>query len=321
MLPSLALDIVSGLGLRARTSRETLERIISTSPILETTTSLQRTYRYLRVGIAATVGVIAVAVLVATVQMGELWSSISAYYYSAAQTLFVGALIAASLGIIALSGRGVERALLDAAGILAPLIAIIPTPITPGTVPGSGEPCPNGGDCTPTGFHEGITVGIVTYSAVGLALWIIAMVLTRPKAAGPRARSVKVSLVLSPVILCAVSILWLSPITNDFMLSMGHFAAAGVFFLLIAAVSIRSNFGFEGEIDPPLSVKRAYFAIGAVMFFDVVALIVIVVARLEGPDWFPFVLVGEFIALLAFCAFWILQSKYKWYQENPGLVS
>ena len=58
--------------------------------------------------------------------MGVL-PSVSAYYYSPARDVFVGALIAASLALFALSGRGPSRALLDAAALFAPLIALVPT--------------------------------------------------------------------------------------------------------------------------------------------------------------------------------------------------
>ena len=98
-------------------------------------TSLARTYRYVRLGIAATVVVIAIAVAFAFDDVGVL-PSISAYYYSPARNSVVGALIAASFGLFALSGRGLERNLLDAAALLAPLIALVPTPLYPGGVPG-----------------------------------------------------------------------------------------------------------------------------------------------------------------------------------------
>ena len=89
-------------------------------------TSLQRTYRYLRIGVAGTVVVIFVSVLLAVPAVGWL-TSVSDYFYSPARDAFVGALIAASLALLALSGRGLERGLLDAAALFAPLIALVPT--------------------------------------------------------------------------------------------------------------------------------------------------------------------------------------------------
>lgn len=84
-------------------------------PGSDATTSLQRTYRYLRLAIAGAVVV-------------------------------VGALIAVSVCFFALSGRGAERVLLDAAATVVPLVAIVPTMISPGSVPGIDAHCPPGAD-------------------------------------------------------------------------------------------------------------------------------------------------------------------------------
>ncbi len=89
-------------------------------------TSLQRTYQYLRIGIGAAAVVIGVAVLFDWISTGELRPSISDYYDSPARNLFVGSLIAVSLGLFAISGRGVERVLLDVAAMFAPLIGLVP---------------------------------------------------------------------------------------------------------------------------------------------------------------------------------------------------
>ena len=68
---------------------------------MSSTTSPQRTYRYLRMSIAGTVVVIASAVVVATARVGWL-PSISAYYYTPARNAFVGALVASGGNLAAL---------------------------------------------------------------------------------------------------------------------------------------------------------------------------------------------------------------------------
>ena len=60
------------------------------------TTSLQRTYRYLRLAIAGAVVVVFTAVLVAMPAVGLL-PSLSHDYYTPANTMFVGALMAVSV--------------------------------------------------------------------------------------------------------------------------------------------------------------------------------------------------------------------------------
>lgn len=66
-------------------------------PGSDATTSLQRTYRYLRLAIAGAV-VVFTAVLVAMPAVGLL-PSLSHYYYTSANTMFVGALIAVTVGL------------------------------------------------------------------------------------------------------------------------------------------------------------------------------------------------------------------------------
>jgi H+/Cl- antiporter ClcA len=65
-------------------------------------TSTQRTHRYLRIAIGGTVVVIFAAMLAAVPTVGWL-ASISDYFYTPARNAFVGALIAASLALLALS--------------------------------------------------------------------------------------------------------------------------------------------------------------------------------------------------------------------------
>ena len=61
-------------------------------------TSLQRTYRYLRIAIVGAVVVVFTAIATTLPSVGLL-PSISHYYYTPAHTLFVGALIAVSVSI------------------------------------------------------------------------------------------------------------------------------------------------------------------------------------------------------------------------------
>ena len=94
-------------------------------------TSTQRTYRYVRLGIIGAVAAIFVSLIAVGTTYG--WpTSISALYYTPGSTVFVGALFAVTLGLLALSGHSVEQALLDLAAVVAPLIAIVPTVIDDG---------------------------------------------------------------------------------------------------------------------------------------------------------------------------------------------
>ena len=143
-------------------------------PGSDATTSLQRTYRYLRLAIAGAVVVVFTAVLVAMPAVGLL-PSLSHYYDTSANTMFVGALIAVSVCFFALSGRGAERVLLDAAATVVPLVAIVPTMISPGSVPGIDAHCPPGrGSCVPAAFDAAVHGGVLTDLIVGAMFVLVA---------------------------------------------------------------------------------------------------------------------------------------------------
>src|SRR5690606_7860202 len=96
------------------------------------------TYRYLRVAIVAVVLVLFVSLTMQIVAdhgrlgSGEEWwhASISAYFYSPVQSIFVGALVGIGTCLIAIKGRrGAEEVLLNFAGMFAFVVALVPTPL------------------------------------------------------------------------------------------------------------------------------------------------------------------------------------------------
>ncbi|WP_345800101.1 hypothetical protein AAIB33_11525 [Microbacterium sp. AZCO] len=282
-------------------------------------TSLMRTYRYVRLGIAATVVVIAASVGFAFADVGLL-PSISAYYYTPAGDAFVAALVAASFGLFALSGRGVERNLLDAAALLAPLIAFIPTPMYPGGIPGVEATCPADTPCVPLEYRAAVGNGVSTYLVVGAILVIAALIIRRRQ--GLTWRQVAASILVSIAVLVAVFVAWTW--AREWMLAVGHFAASGIFFLLIAAVAVWNAFPHPGDplwVQPSRALAITNIVIAAAMVVDIVVVIAFI-ARGEIPDAdVPPIFVCEFIALGLFMLFWLLQSAQKWRDPNPSLMA
>lgn len=279
-------------------------------------TSLLRTYRNLRLGIAGTVVLIGIAVGVTATQIGVL-PSISAYYYTAARDIFVGALIAAALGIITLSGHGIQRALLDAAGLFAPLIALVPTPIRNGTVPAFLGACPGVTKCIPEAVLPDIDVGVITYLVAGALAIVVAILVSTFAAEGSLRRSTP-SLVIACVVLLLVLITWVW--AREFFLAQTHLVAGVIFFGLIAAVAIANVFD-QGQGARPVRWRRiVYWLIAVSLFVDVAILIIVITSGVDVGTLPPPVFVGEFIALTLFVIFWVVQSLERWEQPNPALA-
>ena len=88
------------------------------------------TYFYLRVAIILLVALLAVAVLRQdrSHPSGVPLGSISLAWYTPVQSVLVAVLVAAGVAMIAIRARGIQEPLLDFAGLLAPLVAFVPTP-------------------------------------------------------------------------------------------------------------------------------------------------------------------------------------------------
>lgn len=273
-------------------------------------TSVQRTYRYLRIAIAGTVVVIFAAVALAAASVGWL-TSVSDYFYTPARNALVGALIAAALALVALSGRGTERALLDAAALFAPLIAIVPTTLAPGSVPGIAVPCSD--RCFPPAFEAEVANGVATYLVVGLLTVLVGLLLVALRQL--KLAVVGFSLVVSTGVLAIVGACWL--FARDAFLAQGHFVATIAFFALFATVAVLNAFPRRGA-PPPLVFRLLYVAIAA----SLVAVLVVYIALLPTADatGLPVVLIAEAAALALFFGFWVIQGIEKWHEDDPSIL-
>jgi hypothetical protein len=281
-------------------------------------TSLLRTYRYVRLGIATTVVVIAVAVCFALDDVGLL-PSISAYYYSPARNAVVGALVAASFGLFALSGRGVERNLLDAAALLAPLIAFVPTPVYPGGVPDVEGTCPVAEPCVPLEVRPDVDDGVATYLVVGVLLIVVALAVRRHQ--GLTWRQIAASVVVAGVVLATTWVTW--SFAREAFFDYAHFVATSAFFLVIAAVAVWNAIPHPEDplwVPPSRRLATAYIVIAVALVVDIVTVTVLVFLGGFPDAVIPPVFVCEFIALGLFLVFWVLQSGQKWRDPNPSLV-
>ena len=273
-------------------------------------TSVQRTYRYLRIAIAGTVVVIFAAVAVAATEVGWL-ASVSDYFYTPARNAFVGALIAAALALVALSGRGTERALLDAAALFAPLIAVVPTTLAPGTVPGVAVPCAV--RCFPPEYEADAANGVLTYLIVGGLTVLVGLLLAALRQVSLTA--VGFSLALTSGVLAAVAGVWL--FAREAFLAQGHFVATIAFFALFAAVAVLNAFPRRGA--PPAPVYRALYVAIALALAAVLVVYMLLLPTADAHG-VPVVLLAEAAALALFFAFWVVQGVEKWHDADPRIA-
>jgi hypothetical protein len=102
---------------------------VTPPPTTDRGTDLRVTYRFLRLGMVAMVVLLGVSVLYeAWKAPGCLQTSISAYYYTPVRSVFVGVLLTIGLCLIVIRGRtALQDVALNTAGLLAPVVALVPT--------------------------------------------------------------------------------------------------------------------------------------------------------------------------------------------------
>lgn len=273
-------------------------------------TTTQRTYRYLRLAILGAVLSLGVSLVIVLVQDGPV-TSLSGLFYTPGRTVFTGALVAVSLALIALSGHSVEQILLDVAALFAPLIAVIPTPVALGDVPGVG--CPGAVPCVPDEFVPGVHNGIITFSIIAVLGALCALVLARVQ--GTLSPGVVVGVVAAAVAAVAM-LVWLV-MWPESLLHTGHLVVTAAFFGIMAAIAVVSAVASARPWRP------VYLTVAVGMAASLLYLAGVGVARLAAVDLSgqPWTLVGELGVIGFFAVFWVAQTVQKWDDVDPSLVA
>lgn len=268
-------------------------------------TSTQRTYRYVRIGLLVVVVAIGIAVAI-QLASGVALASISATYYTPGRSVFVGGLCAVALALLALSGHSLEQTLLDLAAVLAPVIALVPVP----AIAHAG--CPEA-RCLTSAALADLDAGMLTLAI--LAPVVLAAIVVVAAIQRTLTRDVIVTAAIGTGLLLAL-VGWWRVDAASFARS-GHYAATVAFFLLIAAVAVLAAF------RPSAATRRrrtglrlVYTAVAA----GIVAALAFLVAAVTGIAAMPVaVLVGEAAALGLFAVFWLAQSVEFWNEVDPAL--
>jgi hypothetical protein len=254
-----------------------------------------KTWRYLRLAMIGLVIALAAAVVYEVARRGAdcVQTSISAYYYTPARAIFVGALIAIGACLICLRGsRDWEDILLNVAGMLAPVVALVPTP-EPGACawpPGApADPTPN----VENNITAVLVVGIVAFVALAVLSWRHEE--RRPARLG----------YVAAVALWAIALL-VFVVERKAFVDHGHLVSAVVMFGCIIAVAFINAISFKQKQGDPNAGNR-YSFVG-------LAMLTVLPLYLFGGKYH--VLLAEIDALVLFAIFWIIQTQELW---DPGI--
>ncbi len=281
-------------------------------------TTLERTYRYVRLTLVGVVVMIAVSIGVYVLGEGPL-GSVSAAYYTPAGPVFIGGVFAVGLALLALSGHSLAQISLDLAAIVTPVIAIVPAPVFPDGVPGLVVDCGSGAaPCVPVEFVPAVDNGMFALVVTGALGWVAALIVVVVQRA-LTARAL-VGLVIAGAVIGATAAWWL--LAPDAFLRAAHVVAAAWFFACIALAALSS------ALDARRAGERGYAVGYGIVAGGILAVLLlllgVVLASLAGvsvvePGGFSLVFLGESAALALFAGFWIVQTIETWGQSDPRL--
>ncbi|AHC27775.1 MULTISPECIES: hypothetical protein [Mycobacteriaceae] len=266
------------------------------------------TYRYLRGGLVVAVAALAAGVLTDRAGGNCFEASISAYYFTSAHSVFVAVLCAAGVLMIVYTGAShTEDVLLSLAGVLAIVVAMVPT-ARPVIICGGGE--------LPPGYEISKSVSTNIW-AVTIALVLSCLALWCRPSRNDTARRHKNSVLGTFATLLA----WVLIIGGFIVFVVdqprfdkyAHGVSAVVMFAAICVtVGLTARITSE-QNESECPNKRRYFACYATLsalMVVTIAGVVVVHSTLDG--WNHLVIVAETILLVQFTVYWIVQTVELW---------
>jgi hypothetical protein len=277
----------------------------------------RKTYRHIRVAMIVAVFALAISVAYEYLTTGDSRSelcfqgSISAYYWTPVHSVFSGALICIGLCMIVLTTYGpYENMFLNLAGMMAPLVALIP-PSRPGP------------SCKPTRVIE-LSVGFDIANnafaffaggagAICTTLLIVARAHPGPVTDFAKRRAGRIQLAVMACVLFALAI-WHFAIKNGFQSFAHPISAILMFAFIFVVVVINAQKSTTTPKFRPRYAAVQWFMVGSVVVFVGTKLIS---SAFDHP-WAHYILLIEISMIVAFAAFWILQTTELW-NAKPGL--
>ena len=267
-----------------------------------------KTYRYLRLAMVLLVVGLAASIVVEWRAVGQscFQTSISAYYYTPARGFLVGALLAIGVCLVVLKGNSErEDVLLNIAGMLAPVVAFVPTP-DPGTCTSS-----------PAAFVDRqahVANNMSALLALGLAALLLTVVIAwwEHRGAGtPVPVSSRVGIALSFALWAGAAFVFGA--FRDAFVERAHDVAAVSMFGCIVGVVVLNALDF-GRQRPRLGRRLAnrYAAVAVAMGLSVIVIVAVSLA----VDWDHAVLWLEGTLIVLFAVFWSIQTRELWHSDS-----
>ena len=272
-------------------------------------TAAIKTYRYLRISMVGAVLLLAVSILIERSNVDCWQTSVSAYYYTPVRAIFVGVLMAIGLCLIVIKGSTTfEDATLNAAGMMAPIVAVVPTTdvgICWSRAPGQ-VPIRNG--VLAPWVVENIDNNVTALLITGIVGLLVAAAIASVATSNVKAVAevgdpgMRLGLLAAMVFLLAGAMLFA---TWDDFDTRAHGIAAVLMFLFLA-FAVGGN-AWRQRRDPS---PRIYFWLYASIASAMV--IAPVVMFPFGSSWDHMVLVLEATEITLFAIYWLAQTKQHW---------
>ncbi len=289
-----------------------MKRDVTTPPLDQATLTL-RSWEYLRLAVFGLVVLLGVAVLKESLSSHCLQNSISAYYYTSAGSVFVGAIVAIGTCLIAVQGSTVrENVLLDVAGMLALVVAFVPAPANSKATMlavGQQQRCP-GPVVDPATIARNVSTGVTAILWVGLVAFVVLLVrIVTVKRANQR--NLLAGWLVGAAVYAFFAI-WYLGIDSAAFVHFAHYFAAGGLFLCISIVAVIYAWRNGGASKFYAAVY--WFLAGAMLVGGIVF-----GALALASAWHQAFLAVETWEVFFFAVFWLVQTidleNRKW--ESP----
>ncbi len=260
-----------------------------------------RTYRYLRVALVVLGVFLLASVGYAMATAGCVQTSISAYYYTPSHAVFIAAVCAIGVCLVAYAGyTPLEDVVLNIAGFAAFAVALSPT---------SREPLCGGEGLT---ADYDIAPGIRNNMAallVAIAVVVIIMIYLGRKEIRTRTVPVRVVIGIGAALLVVGAVAFLA--WPEMFQRRGHGVAAGVFFTGMIAVTVL-NARSSGERPGAVRYVWAYRLVAGVL----TATLAVVIGMHVLAGRVSYAIVPETLLVLEFGAFWVIQTVELWWDVD-----